>query len=89
MKLLDEDDVEECLNVDNDVPRVLQLTDSEIVYIIVNPDRGTDTDDDDNEVSHEEEKTLTDKCISLTEELIPAWEGEEKVSKLLSIYVGA
>jgi hypothetical protein len=45
-KLLDEEAVK-CLNVDNDAPVVLQLTDSEIVDIVPHPDRG---DDNNNEV---------------------------------------
>jgi hypothetical protein len=56
MKLLDEEAVEDCLNVDPDAPVVLQLIDSEIVDIILHPDSGSNTDYDHNEVFSEEEK---------------------------------
>jgi hypothetical protein len=67
-KLLDEGAVEECLNLDNNAPVVLQPTDSKIVDIVIHPDRGSTTDEDDD--NNEEEKISIDKCISLTEELI-------------------
>jgi hypothetical protein len=47
-KLLDDEAVWEGLNVDNDAPVALQLTDSEIIDILMQPDRGSN--DDNNEV---------------------------------------
>jgi hypothetical protein len=50
-KFLDKDDDEKCLNVDNGVPVVLLLTDSERVYIVMHPDScGNSDDNEDNEV---------------------------------------
>jgi hypothetical protein len=37
---LDEEAIEECSNVDNDVPLVLQLTDGETVHMVMRPDKG-------------------------------------------------
>jgi hypothetical protein len=41
---LDEQAIQECLNKDNDAP-LLQLTDSEMVHILLHPNKGADTDD--------------------------------------------
>jgi hypothetical protein len=51
---LDEEAIKECLNVVNNDPAVLQLTDSEVVHMVEHPDKGEHTDDEINEGTNEE-----------------------------------
>lgn len=53
--MLDEEAVEECFDVDNNVPVVLQLKGSKIVNIIMHLDRGSNAYDG-NEVLMERKK---------------------------------
>jgi hypothetical protein len=61
---LDEEAVEECLNADSDASVVFQLTDCEIVHMVMHPNKGVDMDDDIDEGTNDEEYISIDRCVS-------------------------
>ncbi|XP_015925367.2 tigger transposable element-derived protein 2-like [Parasteatoda tepidariorum] len=82
-------EIEECFNIDNDVPIVNELSDSEIVEMVLNPG----ADNDEVEESDEEDENQgafisNERCIELTKELIKGMEQKLFVdeSHIMSIY---
>jgi hypothetical protein len=52
----------ECLNVDEDAPVVLQLTDSEALHMVINDDKKLD-DNDDSALEKQETCLQTGKSV--------------------------
>jgi hypothetical protein len=83
---LDEETIEGCLNVDSDSSVVLQLTNSEIVHMVLHPDKGVDIDDETEEGTNEEHTSI-DKCIGLTEGLTKGLEQKSFISEQHIVWV--
>lgn len=82
---LDEEAIEDCFNVDNDVPITHSLTDQEICDMVLNPENNGDDDDDDTSDDDVDQPNATnipiDKCISLTDELIMGLEQKSFITQ--------
>ena len=83
-KVLNEIDLNECFNIDKDVPVTGILTDSEILDKVLNADQNEEADDDDDEETEgeTEERISNSRCILLTQELIRGMEQKSFVSEL-------
>ncbi len=74
-----ESDMNEYFYVDNDLPIVNEMSDEEIIEMVLNPEQDQETDDE------EEENDVTvisnERCIQLTKELIEGMEQKPFIDK--------
>ena len=81
-KVLNEIDLNECFNIDKDIPVTGILTDSEILDKVLHANQNEEADDDDEEIEGDtKERISNSKCIQLTQKLIRGMEQKSFVSE--------
>lgn len=82
-----EDDLQEWINIDDELPVVSCLSDSEIAESVLNNSEALESDDEDEDKTEQEKVTL-EECITLSKKLIAALEKQSCVTEqeILQIY---
>ena len=81
------DDINECFDIDNYVPLVINLSNSEIIDVVLNPHQSENNDEVDEEYLIEE-KISNERCVELRRQLTCGMEQKSLVNEthIVAVY---